>query len=246
MQVGGHNFPFHIDVAPTNITFLNLGMAAPSLTSPSNTPSASYQFLMKYIKSYGTASLNNTWLFLLGSRPVSTTISVTPQDKVMAGMDWMGRQLKEYSTNPISTSTIPTLASITDPVVIDADSGTNTPLTVNSLDYPTNGFSCTVNTGLISQAYNGSGYIDISAPGTNETTGSFSVPVGANGTALEDLLLSNQTGVDIDYVFKNGTMVLHISGAILETGSLDFPGQPTSIMEIPISFTAASAILATS
>jgi len=246
MQTGGQNFPFHIDVSPQNINFVKIGTNAPDLTTPSGTAAASYQFLMKYKQSLGTAALVDTYLFLLGCRPSSTTLNVTPQGKLTVGMDWVARemQISTATNGGLTTPTIPTIGSITGPVVVDADAG-SLPLTINSLTYPTNGMTITVDTGLITQAYNGSGLIDVSAPGANKTTGSFSVPVGAQGTALETLALSNQTGVNIDYKFKSNFFA-HITGAILSSGTRAFPGAPTNIMENPFSFEAATCSLSTS
>jgi hypothetical protein len=245
MRTGGQNFPFHIDVSPLDINFIKIGTNAPNISSPSGTAVASYQFLMKYKQSYGTAALNNTWLFMLGCRPVSTTITVTPQDKVMVGMDWMARQMKIYDTDPISGSTIPAISDITGPVIIDADAGTNEPLTIDSKTYPTNGFTLTVETGLVSQPYNGSGLIDISAPGTNTTSGNFDIPVGAQGLSLETIALSTQTGVSMSYLYKSGVMKATIDSAILESGTRSFPSQ-ASILSNPFSFKATKTTLATS
>lgn len=247
-QTGGHNFPFHIDVSPQDINFIKIGTNAPVLASAGTTAgnaASSYQFLMKYKQSYGTAALTDTYLFLLGCRPVSTTLSVTPQQKLTVGMDWIARQATISDTSGLTTPTIPTIGSITGPVIVDSDAG-SLPLTINSQTYPTDGFSVTVDTGLISKPYNGSGYIDASAPGFNNTTGSFNIPVGAHGLAIETILLANQTGVNIDYNFKSGTMVGHMTGAILATTTRDFPGQPTTFLENPISFEASTFTLATS
>lgn len=248
MRTGGQNFPFHIDVSPLDINFIKIGTNAPVIASAGTTAglaASSYQFVMKYKQSYGTAALTDTYLFLLGCRPATTTINVTPQGKVTVGQDWIAREMTVSSTSGLTTPTIPTIASITGPVIIDADAG-SLPLTIDSLTYATNGFTLAVDTGLITQAYNGSGKIDISAPGLNTTTGNFSIPVGSRGLALETIALSNQTGVDIDYNFKSGTMVAHIADAILESGSRAFPGQPNSILENPFSFKAVSCTLATS
>lgn len=250
-RTGGQNFPFHIDVSPIDINFIKLGMNAPVIASAGTTSgnaASSFQFIMKYKQSYGTAALTDTYLFLLGCRPKLTTITVTPQQKVTVGMDWVARemQLSSATNGGLTTPTIPTLGSITGPVIIDADAATNTPLTIDSKTYPTNGFTLAVDTGLITQPYNGSGLIDVSAPGFNNTTGNFSIPVGAQGISLETIALSTQTGVNIDYTYKSGSMVAHVTGAILTNGSRSFPGQPSNILENPFSFEAATCSIATS
>jgi len=248
MRTGGQNFPFHIDVSPLDINFIKIGTNVPVLASIGTNAglnASSYQFIMKYKQSYGTAALTDTFLFLLGCRCANTTINVTPQGKVTVGMDWIAREVTVSATSGLTTPTIPTLASITGPVIIDADAG-SLPLTIDSSTYATNGFTLGVDTGLITQAYNGSGKIDISAPGLHTPTGNFSIPVGSHGLSLETIALSNQTGVDIDYTFKSGTMVAHIADAILESGSRAFPGQPNSILENPFSFKGVSCSLATS
>jgi hypothetical protein len=246
MRTGGQNFPFHIDVSPLDINFIKIGANIPNLTTPSGTSAASYQFLMKYRQSFGTAALVDTYLFLLGCRPANTTINVTPQGKVTVGQDWVAREMTVSSTSGLTGSpVIPLLSSITGPVIIDADAG-SLPLTIDGQTYATNGFTLGIDTGLITQAYNGSGKIDISAPGLHTPTGNFSVPVGSHGISLETIALSNQTGVDIDYNFKSGVMVAHIEDAILESGSRAFPGQPNSILENPFSFKGVRCTLATS
>ncbi len=246
VQTGGRNYAFHLDIQPQDIDFIKIGMNVPSLTSPNLTAVSSYQFLQKYKQSYGTAELADTWLFALGARPSTTTLSVTPQQKVMCAMDWIPREYKFYSVSPLTAETgVPSLGSITGPVLVDADAGTNTPLTIDGDDYPTDGFSVTVDLSLQAKAYNGSGLIDLSAPGTRQISGSINVPVGANGLALETIVNSQQTGVDIDYLFKTGTAVLHLTGCTLSTMGRAFPGNADSILQNPVSFKAASAEIAT-
>lgn len=247
MQTGGRNYPFHIDVQPQDIDFTKIAANIPNISSPSGNAVSSYQFLMKYRQSSGTAGLNTHWLFALGCRPNSTTIGVTPQQKVTVGQDWTAREFKFYTTSPLASETgIPDNSSITGPVLVDADAGTNEPITIDGDTYPTDGFSVTIDTGLVAKPYNGSGLIDISAPGTRNITGSINVPVGAQGLSLETIVNSQQTGVDIDYIIKPGVFIIHMTGAILTTMGRAFPGNADSILENPVSFSAATLTLATS
>ncbi len=246
-QTGGQNFPFSIQVQPQNLTFINIGANAPNLTTPAGTSAASYQFLMKYKQSLGTAALVDTYLFMLGCRPKTTNLTVTPQQKLSVSMEWVAREMQvSTATNGGLTSpTIPTIASITGSVIVDSDAGPN-PLTINALTYPTDGFTLNIDNGLIAKPYNGSGKIDASFPGTYQIGGNINVPVGAQGTALETLALSSQTGVAAKYNFKTGVMVANMTGFTLGSGTREFPGSANSFLENPFSFQCSGLTMATS
>jgi hypothetical protein len=246
-QTGGQNFPFTLAVSPQNINFIKIGTNAPNLTAPTGTSAASYQFLMKYKQSMGTAALVDAYLFFLGCRPRTTAINVSPQGKVTCVMEWIARevQISTAANGGLTSPTIPTFASITGPVIVDADAGSK-PLTINALAYATDGFSLTVDNGLISKPYNGSGKIDASFPGTHRITGNINVPVGSQGTALETLILSTQTGVTASYLFKTAVMKANFTGFILVNDERTFPGNADSFLENPFSYEAASVDIATS
>lgn len=246
-QTGGQNFPFTIAVRPQDINFIKIGTNAPNLTTPALTSAASYQFLIKYKQSLGTAALVDTYLFFLGCRPRTTNISVSPQQKVAVTMEWVARsmQISTATNGGLITPTIPTLASITGPVIVDSDAG-SLPLTINSLTYATDGFTLNVDNGLIAKPYNGSGLIDASFPGTYKITGNFNTPVGMQGVAIENLALASQTGVVASYLFKTGVMKANMTGFVVGEGERTFPGNADSFLENPFSFEAAGLTLATS
>ena len=246
-QTGGQNFPFTIAVQPQDINFIKIGTNAPNLTTPANTSAASYQFLMKYKQSLGTAALVDTYMFFLGCRPRTTRISVNPQQKVTVTMEWVARsfEISTATNGGLTTPTIPTLASITGPVIVDSDAG-SLPLTIDSTAYPTDGFELNVDNGLIAKPYNGSGKIDASFPGTHKITGNVNIPVGANGVAIETLALASQTGVTASYLFKTGVMKANMTGFVLGSGERTFPGNADSFLENPFSFEASGLTLATS
>jgi hypothetical protein len=246
-QTGGQNFPFTILVQPQDINFIKIGANSPNAAAPTGTSSASYQFLMKYKQSLGTAALVDAYMFFLGCRPRTTNMTVTPQGKLSVSMEWVARevQISTAAGGGLTTPTIPTLASITGPVIVDSDAGAN-PLTINSLAYPTDGFTLNIDTGLIAKAYNGSGKIDASYPGTYRITGNVNVPVGAQGVAIENLALASQAGVTASYLFKTGVMKANITGFVLGSGERNFPGNADSFLENPFSFEAAGLTLATS
>lgn len=202
---------------------------------------------MKYKKSLGTAQLVDTYMFFLGCRPHTTTISVSPQQKVAVTMGWSIREIQESTaTNGgLTTPTIPTLGSITGPVVVDSDAGA-TPLTINSLAYATDGFSMTVDNGLIAKPYNGSGRIDASFPGTHKITGSIKVPTGMQGNALRTMALSSQTGTTASYLFKSGVMKANLTGFVITSQSSEFPGNANSFLEDDMNWEASGLTLATS
>lgn len=246
-QTGGQNFPFTIAVQPQNINFIKIGTNAPDLVSPSGTSAASYQFLMKYKQSLGTAQLVDTYMFFLGCRPRTTNITVSPQQKVAVTMEWVAREIQITTAangGLTGTPSIPTLASITGPVIVDSDAGPN-PLTINALPYPTDGFTLNVDTGLIAKPYNGSGKIDASFPGTFKITGNINPPLGAQGITLLNLAMSSQTGVTAKYNFKTGVMVANLTGFVLGDSERNFPGNADSFLELPSTFECSGCNLAT-
>ena len=249
-QTGGQNFPFTLVVQPQDINFLKIGTNAPVAASAGTNAglsASSYQFVMKYKQSLGTAALVDTYLFALGCRPRTTNITVSPQGKVSASMEWVAReiQISTATNGGLTTPTIPTLGSITGPVLVDSDAG-SLPLTINSQTYPTDGFTLNVDTGLIAKPYNGSGKIDASYPGTFNITGNVNIPVGAHGVDLETLFLASQTGVTASYRFKTGVMFANMTGFVLGSGSRTFPGNADSFLENPFTFSASGITLATS
>jgi hypothetical protein len=249
-QTGGQNYTLDIAVQPQDINFLKIGTNTPVPGSAGTTAglsASSYQFVMKHKKSFGTAQVHDVYTFFLGCRPATTTISVSPQQKVSATMNWVIREIQETNaTNGGLTSpTIPTLGSITGPVIVDSDAGA-LPLTINSNAYATDGFSMTVDTGLISKAYNGSGRIDASYPGTFKITGNIKVPAGSQGNALKTLSLSSQTGVTASYLFKTGVMKANFTGFVLGNNTGNFPGNADSFLEDTLTWEASGVTLATS
>ena len=161
-------------------------------------------------------------------------------------MDWVARDV-QFSTalnGGTTTPVIPTLASITGPVIVDSDAGPS-PLTINSLTYPTDGFTVDIDNGLISKPYNGSGKIDASYPGTYKITGNINVPLGAQANALKTLSLSSQSGVVAKYNFKTGVMVANMTGFVLGSTETSFPGNADSFLEDPFTFECSGFTLGT-
>jgi hypothetical protein len=246
-QTGGQNFPFTIAVQPQNINFIKIGTNPPDLTTPTGTSAASYQFLMKYKQSLGTAQLVDTFMHFLGCRPRTTNITVSPQQKISVTMEWVAReiQISTAVNGGMTTPVIPTLASVTGPVLVDSDAGA-LPLTINALPYPTDGFTVNVDTGLIAKPYNGSGKIDASFPGTYKITGNINPPLGAQGITLLTLATSSQVGVTAKYNFKTGVMVGNMTGFVLGDVERNFPGNADSFLELPSTFECSGFNLATS
>ena len=249
-QTGGQNYTLDLTVSPQDINFLKIGTNAPvpsSAGTNAGLSASSYQFVLKHKKSFGTAEIKDVYTHFLGCRPASTTISVSPQQKVEATMNWIIREIQESSAvnGGMTTPTIPLTSSITGPVIVDSDAGA-LPLTINSLAYATDGFSMTVDTGLISKAYNGSGRIDASYPGTFKITGTIRVPAGSQGNALKTLSLSSQSGVTASYLFKTGVMKANFTGFVLGNNTGSFPGNADSFLEDELTWEASGVTLATS
>jgi len=248
-QTGGQNFPFTIAVQPQDINFIKIGTNAPvpaSIGTNAGLSASSYQFILPYQQSLGTASIVPAYMFLLGCRPARTSLSVSPQQKLAVTKDWIAREV-QFSTatlGGLTTPTIPTLASITGPVIVDSDAGPS-PLSINSLTYPTDGFTLEVDNGLISKPYNGSGKIDASYPGTYKITGNINVPLGAQANALKTLSLSSQSGVPAKYNFKTGVMVANMTGFVLGSTETSFPGNADSFLEDPFTFECSGLTMAT-
>lgn len=249
-QTGGQDFPFTIVVQPQDINFIKIGTNAPvaaSAGTAAGLSASSYQFVIKYKQSMGTAALVDAYLFFLGCRPRTTNITVSPQDKVMVTMEWIARsvEISTAANGGLTTPTIPTLASITGPVIVDSDAG-SLPLTINAQTYPTDTFTLNVDNGLIAKPYNGSGKIDASYPGTFRITGNVNIPVGAHGVDIENLALASQTGVTASYLFKTGVMKANLTGFTLGSGERAFPGNADTFLENPFTYEASGITLATS
>ena len=246
IQNSGMNYGFTIPVHPQDIGFLGRGFNPPNYDTPAGTSQESVQFLIKYKQAQGTAGMSDHYIFFLGCRPDTTTITVSAQALVEASMTWGVREISTPSTTSgLVTPVIPTLASITGPVLQDSDGGSK-PLTVNGIQYAVNNFTITANNNLIRDTFNGSGLVEALTIGPIEYTGSFTTPIG------QDLLLETrqndlgQTGVNFSYKVKTGVMFINGTGMLLTSDANSFEGAPTSTRKHTYSFKAASATLSTS
>jgi len=248
IQGGGVNYGFSLNIHPMNITFLKYGTEPPNYDTPAGTSAESLQFLMKYKQATGTAGMSDHYVFWLGCRPNTTTISVSAQGLVEASMDWRARQMlapDATANGGLTTPTIPDFTGITGPVLQDSDSG-GKPLSVNGVPYACNPFSITWNNNLIVDPFNGTGLVEALTVGGIEITGNFTTPVGQDLLLENRMALLNQTGVNLDYTFKSGTMVLHCTGAVLTSNSSPWEGQPTNTKKNAFNFKCKTAALATS
>ena len=246
IQNSGMNYGFTIPVHPQDIGFLSRGFNPPNYDTPAGTSAESVQFLIKYKQAQGTAGMSDHYMFFLGCKPDSTTVTISAQALVEASMTWGVREITVPSTTSgLVTPTIPSLASITGPVLQDADGGPK-PLTINAIPYAVNNFTITVNNNLIRDAFNGSGLVEALTVGPIDITGSFTTPVG------QDLLLEtrqnnlSQTGVPASYLVKTGVMKINMTGMLLTSDDSPFEGSPTSTRKHTYAFKCASASITTS
>jgi hypothetical protein len=246
IQNAGKNYGFTIPVHPQNIGFLSYGCNPPNYDTPAGTSAESLQFLIKYKQAQGTAGMSDHYIFFLGCRPDTTTVTISAQALVEASMTWGAREITGASTTSgLVTPTIPTLASITGPVLQDSDGG-NKPLTINGIQYAVNNFTITWNNNLIRDAFNGSGLVEALTVGGIEITGSFTTPVGQDlllETRMADL---NQVGVPAVYKVKTGVMFINMTGMLLQSDAQTFEGAPTSTRKHTYTFKCADARIATS
>jgi Phage tail tube protein len=247
IQNAGINYGFTAAINPLNTTFIKIGTELPNYTTPAGTSAASYQFLIGYKQATGTVGMGDYYLFLLGCKPDTTTITVSAQSLVEASMTWGVRQIPKPILAPggLTTPTIPTFASITGPVFQDSDGGVK-PLLYNAISYAVNNFTITWNNHLIRDGFNGSGLVDALTVGGREITGSFTTPVGQDllmETAMESL---TQAGVTMKYTVKAGVFVITMNNVLLQTDSNPFEGSPTNTMKHTYTFKCASASIGTS
>jgi len=245
-QNAGVDYGFTVAVHPKDTPFLKYGTEPPNYVTPAGTSAESLQFVTIYKQATGTAGMLDHYMFFLGCKPDTTTISVSAQSLVEASMTWgVGEIPPPSSSSGLTTPTFPTFASITGPVFQDSDGGTK-PLTINSVPYAVNPFSITWNNNLIRDAFNGSGLVDALTVGAISITGSLSTPVG------QDLLLETrmadvaQTGVVAKYVVKTGVCVINMTGFVLTSNARPMEGAPTNTLKNTFSFKCATATVGTS
>src|SRR6187397_303073 len=92
-STGGHTYGFGLTYNPINLPFLKYGTEPPNYTTPAGTSAESLQFLMKYKQPLGTLAMTDHYVFWLGCRPNTTTISVSAQQLVEASMEWRAREM---------------------------------------------------------------------------------------------------------------------------------------------------------
>lgn len=246
IQNAGKNYGFTIPVHPQNIGFLAYGCNPPNYTTPAGTSAESLQFLIKYKQAQGTVGMQDHYVWFLGCRPDTTTVTISAQSLVEASMTWGCREItKPVTTSTLVTPTIPTFASVTGPVLQDSDGGVK-PLKLNGIDYAVNNFTITWNNNLIRDSFNGSGLVDALTIGGIEISGSFTTPVGQDlllETRMADL---NQVGMPAIYKVKTGVMMINMTGMLLQADAQTYEGAPTSTRKHTYSFKCSDATIATS
>jgi len=248
IQDAGVNYGFTIPIHPMDITFLKYGTEDPNYTTPAGTSAESLQFLIKYKQAEGTIGMSDHYMFFLGCKPDTTTITISAQALVEASMTWGVRQVTVPVTTAnggLTTPTIPDFSGISGPVFQDSDGGSK-PLTINAVPYAVSNFTINWNNNLIRTILNGTGYVEALTIGARDITGSFTTPVG------QDLLLETrmasltQAGVTAKYTVKTGAMIINMTGMVLTSDASPFEGSPTTTRSHTYNFKCSNATLGTS
>ena len=245
-QAAGRNFSLSFPIHPLSITFLKYGIELPNYNTPAGNINTPLQFLYKYQQALGTAQLHSTWLYLLGCRAVSTTLTQTAQSLLEASMEFMVREIEipAVDTAPVTTPTYANFTDFSGPVFQDSDGG-NLPLSIGGVLYPTDNFTVTVAQGTFGKPYNGSGLNDAILPGQYLATGSFTIPVGQDLAQETAMAAANQTPVTVKYTFKTGTMVITLSNTILTGNDRSVLTAPTAPMSNSFTFQSTLGALGT-
>ena len=246
VQNAGKNYTLSFPIHPLSIAFLKYGIELPNYTTLTGNINTPLQFLYKYKQALGTAQLHDTWLYLLGCRASSTTLTQTPQSLLEASMEFLVREI-EVPVPDTAPVTSPTYANFTDfsgPVFQDSDGG-NLPLSIGGVSYPTDNFTVTINQGTFAKPYNGSGLADAILPGQYLATGTINLPIGQDLAQETAFAAANQTPVSMKYTFKTGVMVITLSNTILTANDRSVLTAPTAPMSNSFSFQSTLAALGT-
>jgi len=245
-STGGHNYTLSIPFHPFDLTYSKYFSQTPNYTTPTGTAASSLQFLYKSKRAQGTAQLWDAYTVFLGFRPASMTYSVSAQGLVEATSELMGREIYTTMTNPYTTPTIPTFASVTGAVFQDADSGA-LPLTIDGTDYTGDNFSITWNLGTFAKSYlGGGGYAEAVLVGGIRISGSFTTPIGG-GQGIETLAdAATQAGVTGKYTIKSGACVINMTKMVFSAQDNTILSTPTAPAENAFTFSASLATIDTS
>ena len=246
-QAAGQNYTLSFPIHPLSITFLKYGIEVPNYNTLAGNINTPLQFLYKYKQALGTAQLHDTWLYFLGCRAATTTLTQTAQSLLEANMEFLVREIEVpvADTAPVTTPTYANFTDFSGPVFQDSDGGT-LPLSIGGVSYPTDNFTVSVSQGTFAKPYNGSGLADAILPGQYLVTGSFNIPIGQNLTQETAAAAANQTPVTVKYTFKTGVMVITLSNTILTANDRSVLTAPTEPMSNSFSFQSTVAALGTS
>ena len=239
-QSAGHDYDFSMDIKPQAIGMLKYG------TDPIANP-LSLQFVAVSQQAQGTSSLNTYYTFFTGARLNSVSLSSTGRDLLNATTEvWCRDITVETQTSGLTTPTFPTFASVTGDVLSNVDSDYK-PFKLGSTRYGLQEFSINWNNNLIRVPMIGAeqGLVEQIVQGPIEITGEIKIPVG--GSLTFETLAHDfpETPQAASFIFKNGTMVVNMTG--WQTESLDnpIPAQPSDIKSLTIPFSCSTASLGT-
>jgi hypothetical protein len=245
-QSAGKNYTLSFPIHPLSIAFLKYGIEKPNYNTPAGNINTPLQFLYKYKQAMGTAQLHDAWLYFLGCRASTTTLTQNPQSLLEATMEFMIREIEvpALDTAPVTSPTYANFSDFSGPVFQDSDGG-NLPLSINSVAYPTDNFSLTVAQGTFAKPYNGSGLADAILPGQYIATGTINIPIGQDLAQETAFAAANQTPVTMKYTFKTGVMVATCLNTILTANDRSVLTAPTEPMGNSFSFQSTEVTLGT-
>jgi len=246
-QLAGKNYTISFPIHPLSTAFLKYGSEVPNYNTPAGNINESIQFLWKYKQAMGTAQLHNAWLFFLGCRATSLTLTQTPQSLLEASMEFLVREIEVpvLDTDPLTSPTYANFTDFSGPVFQDSDGG-NLPLSIGGTSYPTDNFTATIAQGTFAKPYNGSGLADTILPGQYLVTGTLDIPIGQDISQETAFAAANQTPVTLKYTFKTGVMVLTVNNTILTADSNSILATPTEPLKHSYSFQGTVGVIGTS
>jgi len=246
-QLAGKNYTISFPIHPLSIAFLKYGTEVPNYITTAGNIVEPIQFLYKYQQAMGTSQLHNAWLYFLGCRCSSITLTQGPQALLEASMEFLVREIEvpAIDTAPVTSPTYANFTDFSGPVFQDSDGG-NLPLSIGGTSYPTDNFTVTIAQGTFAKPYNGSGLADAILPGQYIVTGTLDIPIGQDIAQETAFAAANQTPVTVKYTFKTGVMVATLANTILTANSRAILSTPTEPMKHSYSFQASTCILGTS
>lgn len=245
-QSAGKNYTLSFPIHPLSIAFIKYGIEVPNYNTPAGNINTSLQFLYKYKQAMGTAQLHDAWLYFLGCRASTTTLTQTAQSLLEATMEFLVREIEvpAMDTAPVTSPTYANFSDFSGPVFQDSDGG-NLPLTIGGVQYPTDNFTVSIAQGTFAKPYNGSGLADAILPGQYIATGTFNIPIGQDIAQETAFAAANQTPVTVKYTFKTGVMVITLTNTILTANDRSVLTVPTEPMSNGFSFQSTVAALGT-